>query len=60
MSVTFNISNGVATIVINRPEARNAIDRATALGISEALRHVEGNKDVRVAVITGEIGRAHV
>ena len=56
MSVTFGINNGVATIVINRPEARNAIDRTTALGISEALRRVEGDADVRVAVITGAGG----
>jgi enoyl-CoA hydratase len=46
----------VATITINRPQARNALDNEAARGLAGALRAVERNGDVRVAVLTGAGG----
>src|SRR5882757_677507 len=56
MAVEFEIQNEVALITIARPEARNAIDRKTALGIADAITRIESDDNVRVAVLTGAGG----
>jgi len=43
----------VEILTINRPEARNAINRATAIALSDALDDCETNDDVWVVVLTG-------
>jgi len=43
----------VELLTINRPEARNAINRATAVALSEALDECEIDDDVWVVVLTG-------
>ncbi|HEY7931702.1 MAG TPA: crotonase/enoyl-CoA hydratase family protein [Acidimicrobiales bacterium] len=43
----------VEILTINRPEARNAINRATAIALSDALDEAEANDDVWVVVLTG-------
>lgn len=43
----------IELLTINRPEARNAINRATALLLSEALDDCETDDDVWVVVLTG-------
>jgi enoyl-CoA hydratase len=48
--------DAVATIVIDRPARRNAVDRPTADALSAALRHFEANDAWRVAVLTGAGG----
>ena len=46
---------------LNRPEAGNAIDRASAQELLAALQACQDDADLRAVVITGtEIGRAHV
>jgi enoyl-CoA hydratase len=47
---------GVAVITINRPEARNAVNKAVAEGIAAAMDEFEGRDDLSVAVITGAGG----
>jgi enoyl-CoA hydratase len=42
----------VEVLTINRPEARNAINRATAVALGEALDDCEANDDVWVVVLT--------
>ncbi|WP_343953938.1 crotonase/enoyl-CoA hydratase family protein [Nonomuraea longicatena] len=49
-------SGGVATITINRPKARNAINGAVARGIAEALDALEARPDVAAYVLTGAGG----
>lgn len=44
---------GLLTITINRPEARNAIDRATSEGIAAALRRLDDEDDLQVGILTG-------
>ena len=56
MSVEFKIEDGVAVITINRPEARNAIDRETALAVEAAVKQVNDDPEIRCAVITGAGG----
>jgi len=46
----------VTTIVINRPEFRNAVDQPTAEALADAFRDFETDKEARVAVLTGAGG----
>lgn len=43
----------IELLTINRPEVRNAINRVTALALSDALDDCETNNDVWVVVLTG-------
>jgi enoyl-CoA hydratase/carnithine racemase len=45
--------DGVATLLLNRPEKRNAWNRAMGLEIRHALREADARDDVRVVVVTG-------
>ncbi|HXJ91818.1 MAG TPA: enoyl-CoA hydratase-related protein [Terriglobia bacterium] len=45
--------DGVATLVLNRPEKLNAINAALIEGLTTALDSVERDREIRVAVITG-------
>ena len=56
MAVHFEIEAQVATITIDRPGVRNAIDQATAHEISVSLGKADADPDVRVIVITGAGG----
>jgi len=53
MSLLFEVSDGVAVITLNRPEVRNAIDRATAEAISDALDEMDARDDIAVGLLTG-------
>ncbi len=44
---------GVAQVTLNRPEKRNALDRATIAQLTEELRRCAGDPAVRVVQITG-------
>jgi enoyl-CoA hydratase len=44
---------GVAVITINRPEARNAVNREVAEGIAAAVDEFEDRNDMVVAILTG-------
>ena len=46
----------VTTIIINRPEVRNAVDGETAQALADAFRDFEHDKEARVAVLTGAGG----
>lgn len=46
----------ITTIILNRPEVRNAVDRPTAEALVEAFRLFEQDKEARVAVLTGAGG----
>jgi len=53
MSTQLDVRDGIMTITLNRPEAANALNEATAAGILEALDRANTDVDVRVVVITG-------
>jgi len=46
----------VTTVVLSRPEVRNAVDRPTAAALAEAFRAFEADEEARVAVLFGEGG----
>jgi enoyl-CoA hydratase len=54
--VLTEVSDGVAVLTINRPEARNAVNGAVARGIATALDEFDNRKDVSVLVLTGAGG----
>lgn len=56
MSVEYEVRDGVAVIAINRPERRNAVDRATATALGEAWRRFDRDASAAVAVFTGRGG----
>jgi len=49
-------ADGVAVITINRPEARNAVNRAVSFGVAEALEEFDARDDLTAAVLTGAGG----
>ena len=51
---------GIAKITINRPEVRNALNRALRLELREVLEDIDKDKDIRVAIITGAGDRAFI
>lgn len=56
MSVRVERDDPITTVVIDRPEARNAVDRATAEALANAFRAFEAEDAAHVAVLHGEGG----
>ena len=56
MAIRLERSDSVATIVIGRPEARNAVDGPAARALAEAFREFERDDALRVAVLLGAGG----
>lgn len=48
--------DGVQIITINRPEAKNALNNAVAVGIAAAVDELDEDDDLRVGVLTGAGG----
>ena len=53
MKVIVEKKAAVTTIIINRPEVRNAVDPPTAEALTDAFREFEADGDAKVAVLTG-------
>lgn len=56
MSVHYETADGIVTVTIDRPEARNAVDRPTAEALADAFRRFESDDELAVAVLTGAGG----
>ena len=56
MPVRVEQKDAVTTIIIDRPERRNAVDGATAHALAEAFRAFERDERARVAVLWGAGG----
>ena len=54
--VTTEVEDGVLIVTINRPEARNAMNKAAAEGIAAAMDRLEAEDELRVAILTGAGG----
>jgi len=48
--------DGVLIITLNRPEAKNAVNRAVAEGVAAAMDRLDADADLRVGIITGAGG----
>jgi enoyl-CoA hydratase/carnithine racemase len=58
VSVRCEIKDHVAWVTIDRPDVLNAIDDVSEARLREVWAELEGNRDVRVAVLTGAGERA--
>ena len=47
------LGDGVARVTLNRPAARNAVNGALARALGEAVRDVEADPTIRVAILAG-------
>ncbi|MFD4599288.1 crotonase/enoyl-CoA hydratase family protein [Streptomyces sp. NPDC058464] len=56
MPVRLERKGHVTTVVLSRPEVRNAVDGPTAAGLAAAFREFEADDEARVAVLWGEGG----
>ena len=56
MTVRVEKNGPVTTIVLARPEVRNAVDRPTAAALAEAFRAFDADEAAHVAVLYGEGG----
>ena len=53
MAVRIETQGAVATVVIDRPERKNAVDARTAQDLADAFRAVEADEAIGVAVLWG-------
>ena len=54
--VLVDASEGILTITINRPEARNAMTLSAATAIAAALDELDARDDLRIGILTGAGG----
>ena len=56
MSVRVETNAAVTTVILDRPEVRNAVDRPTAHALAQAFQAFEDDETARVAVLWGAGG----
>ncbi|MCY1074765.1 crotonase/enoyl-CoA hydratase family protein [Archangium lansingense] len=56
MSIRIEKNGPVTTVILSRPEVRNAVDGATAEALARAFREFEADAEARVGVLLGEGG----
>lgn len=54
--LTFERRGAVAVVTMNRPEAKNALSTPMLVGMADAWTEIDGNDDIRCAVLTGAGG----
>jgi enoyl-CoA hydratase len=52
-AVLTDATDGVLLITLNRPDQRNAVNAAVAEGVAAALERLDGEDELRVAILTG-------
>ena len=57
-TVLYELSDGLATVTINRPEAMNALDTPTKVALRDAMITAKEDPAVRAVLLTGAGGRA--
>lgn len=58
--VTYTIENGIAIVIIKRPEALNALNKDVLTALYETMESLDQDKSVRVIVLTGSGDKAFV
>src|SRR5260370_8177061 len=51
--VLASVADGIATVTLNRPDERNAMNAAMLTGLRAAFDELEDRRDVRVVVVRG-------
>ncbi len=54
--VLTSAEDGVLVVTLNRPEAKNAANKALSEGVAAAMDELDGNDELRVAILTGAGG----
>jgi len=52
-NIRYEIKSRIATVTIDRPERKNAIDIETMLELSEVVQEIEKNSEILVMILTG-------
>ncbi len=47
------VEDGVMIVTLNRPKAKNSINKAVAVAIAAAMDELDSNNDIRAAILTG-------
>jgi enoyl-CoA hydratase len=59
-NIIFEKKDGIARMIINRPEKRNALNRAARLEMVKVLEDVKGDPSARILVISGAGGKSFI
>jgi enoyl-CoA hydratase len=54
--VLVDVADGIMTVTLNRPEAKNAANKALAEGVAAAMDQLDSDDSIRVAILTGAGG----
>jgi enoyl-CoA hydratase len=54
--VLVDVNDGIMTVTLNRPKARNAANKALAEGVAAAMDKLDSDDSIRVAILTGAGG----
>lgn len=54
--VIVETAEGVMTITLNRPKAKNAVNKAVAVAVAAAVDQLEADESLRAAILTGADG----
>ena len=52
-AVLYDVDGHIATVTINRPEARNAVNPEVIVRLADTWDAIDGDDEVRVAILTG-------
>jgi enoyl-CoA hydratase len=58
--IIYRKGDRIARIIINRPEKRNALNRATRLEMMDALEDMEHDSSIRLLIISGAGGKSFI
>ena len=58
MGVLYEVTDRVATITLNRPEALNSLDPESLVELNDAFQRANADAEVRVVILTGTGGKA--
>jgi len=59
-NIIYKKADGIAQMIVNRPEKRNALNRATRLEMVSALEDVIADSSVKVLVLSGAGGQSFI
>lgn len=54
--VLVSVADGIMTVTLNRPTAKNAVNLAVAKGIAAAMQELDANDAIHAAILTGAGG----
>jgi enoyl-CoA hydratase len=54
--VLVDVTNGIMTVTLNRPEAKNAANKAVAVDVAAAMDKLDSDDSIHVAILTGAGG----